>query len=270
MRALLILPICLLLSGCLGDLSSTGPKTTVYYDTDGRQTKATTETVNTSDVATHYQTVAGVAKAVKGAVASQTSAVKAMVADGARRAKTPTEAVLLRVLAIQSVAAIDVGAAMQKAIGAVGERPSTVVESVTGLGRDLAKVGLAGVVGKYTVDGIDAVMGAVGTRVATHITGDGNTSAPEIRDTRTTTTTHANSTGDNSPPSVVNTQTTSGCPTGDCGQDDDAEAATDDETVATCSGERGEVQVISTDADGTRWVASGCSCESYQAEHCNI
>jgi len=40
--------------------------------------------------------------------------------------------------------------------------------------------------------------------------------------------------------------------------------------LGTCSGDRGSTPIIRVDDDGTQWVSSGCSCDSWLAGHCDV
>ncbi len=52
----------------------------------------------------------------------------------------------------------------------------------------------------------------------------------------------------------------------DGGSSDDGDGT----NLGTCSGDRGSTPIIRKDDDGTEWVSSGCSCDSWLAGHCDV
>ena len=256
-------------SGCadLSTFTSKGKKTTVFYDDEGRQTKAVSKDINTSDVSSHYKAIESVADSVQVSVKAKVDAIKSVGTAQAKQARTATESALLGVLTMQAIGDVSVAQVFKAAIDAIGDRPMTGIEGLSHGLDTAAKVVTVGVVGKYTADILGKFADAAGTRIANNIKGDGNSVDISTKKVAVTTTTHNNSTGDNSPPVTNNNQTANGCKGGDCAPTD---TTTDGTDLGMCTlADGSEVPIVTTDSDGVGFVnSSGCSCTSAQAGHC--
>ena len=212
------------------------------------------------------------ADSVQVSVKAKVDAIKSVGTAQAKQARTATESALLGVLTMQAIGNVPVAQVFKDSIAAIGDRPMTGIEGLSHGADTVVGALKVGVIGKYTVDGLNAVMGAVGNRIANSITGDRNSVDVSTKDVKVTTTNHNNSTGDNSPPTTNNNQTANGCKGDDCPAtgDEDTTDGNDSTNLGMCTLSDGsEVPIVTTDAEGVGFVnTSGCSCKSAQAGHC--
>lgn len=209
MRYLIFLLPVLMLSAC-GSLSTveTADQIKTTYDTEGKPVS----TISTPKAVGHkYTEYRGAIADVATSRQAQTIAIVTAITTAMAPTATDTDATAAykQAMAMMALNSLGQNLDMARDIAAVqyGKDGYDVADTAIGGAVKIATFGVGAWAGTQIVD---SIVDGAGTRIATKITGDSNSTTTETEQTSTRSVTHANTTGDSSPSTVATDQQTSG------------------------------------------------------------